>query len=139
MEIRENTYRNNLYTSEQDILRKIKQSKRSIQDIKVGLASFNAEDSEQDSYLLELQKERNKYNKLLRDLGVVKGRNKQINSKRELNIQLKELREEKRGTSPSGNDDILKSKFQYDSFSYNFRSYKKSSFEQKQIIDSIIY
>lgn len=118
-------------------------SKRSIQEIKVGLASFNADDSGQDSYLQELNKERSKYNKLLRDLGVVKGRNKQITTKNQLKNQLEELREEKRGTSHSLKnkiqDKLRNQEFKYDTISNSYKNNDLKKIEQKQIIDSIIY
>lgn len=113
-----NINKNNLYTSEKELLKKIKASKTEIQDIKVSLASFNPTDIRQDEYLTDLYSERKKYKDLISKLMIVKSKNKNLKTK----TILKSIKK-------SENTDVILKKYQSD---------KKNRLNHKIIIDNVI-
>lgn len=108
----------NLYTSEKELLKKIKASKTEIQDIKVSLASFNPSDTRQDEYLNDLYSERKKYKDLISKLMIVKSKNKNLKTK----------------TILKSNQNIDKT----DVISKKYQSEKRNRLTHKIIIDNVI-
>lgn len=138
MLVNENTYSNNYYLSEKDILRKINQSKLEIQEIKVGISSFTPDEKGQDEYETKLIQERSNYSKLIKDLAIAKARSNQSDNKENVKQLLDKMRNKNQEDSPKK---LINNEFKYDVFSFYEKINEKQSqdiYDKKQIIDNII-